>query len=346
MIGVVIILGVCLLLFALITDYNPDAYTRLSVTGSSLILQAKQDREYSLLTFNIGYCGLDASQDLFIDGGGRVYPFDKEEVETNLQSLSAGIAGENPDFLFLQEVDVKSRRSYGVDQRNALSGLLEGRVYSFALNYKVPFVPVPLTSPMGSVESGLLSLSAVGIKESGRYSFEGEEPFPMRLFDPDWCFLVTRIAVEGGGELVLINAQLSAYDEDGTVRASQLAQIKKFIAHEADQGHYVILGGSWNHELPGTNFRDFNALAERPAWCADLPADFTPEGFHWAVDPSAPTCRDNKTPYEKGENFVVATDGFLLSDNVELVAVKTQDLDFQHADHNPVRLTFSLKQAL
>jgi len=47
-------------------------------------------------------------------------------------------------------------------------------------------------------------------------------------------------------------------------------------------------------------------------------------------------------PYD-GTNDRWVMDGFIYSDNVEVVYCQTLDLDFAYSDHNPVVLTFSLK---
>lgn len=343
-VGVVVLLFVCMLLFAVVTDFRPEDRMRLEVSGASGLQTVRAGQEYSLMTFNIGYCGLDATQDFFMDGGTRARAGSAEDVSRNLTAVSHEMEEQNPDFLFLQEVDVNSVRSYGINQVEPLKALLPDRVASFALNFKVPFVPLPLTAPMGGVESGMLTLSAAAVLQSDRYAFDGEEPFPKRLFDLDRCFVVTRVSVEGKNELVLINAHFSAYDEGGLVREKQLAQISQFIQNEAALGHYVILGGDWNHQLPGTDYRAFGYDGPMPDWCMTLPEDFTPDGFHWAVDNSSPSCRGIDKPYDGPGNFAVVIDGFLLSDNIDITSVSTQDLAFAHSDHNPVVLRFSLQQ--
>jgi hypothetical protein len=56
---------------------------------------------------------------------------------------------------------------------------------------------------------------------------------------------------------------------------------------------------------------------------------------------SAATCRDAGRPYD-GTNDRWVMDGFIYSDNVEVVYCQTLDLDFAYSDHNPVVLTFRL----
>ena len=343
--GIIILLCVCLLLFAVITEYRPDAVTRLTVTASADRQNVRSGQAYSLLTFNIGWCGMDATQDTWLEGGLRAGADSQEAVENNLRAISDEIQKRAPDFVFLQEVDVNSRRSFSVNQQEALQNLLSDHTASFALDYKAPFVPLPLLTPTGRVESGLLSLSSVAVHESARYSFDGEQPFPMRLIQPSYCFLVTRLATDNGGELVLINTRFAPPNADASIRALQLAQMKAFLETEAQAGHYVIAGGDWYGQLPGTDYRIFGYGPDSPDWCEDMPADFTPEGYRWAVYPELPSRRSCDMPYAKGRMITGVSDGFLVSDNIEIRSVLTMDLDFRNAAHNPVLLVFILPTA-
>ena len=45
--------------------------------------------------------------------------------------------------------------------------------------------------------------------------------------------------------------------------------------------------------------------------------------------------------YEKGVNYTVTVDGFIISDNVQAASLVV-DNDFAWSDHQPVRMTFVL----
>ena len=40
---------------------------------------------------------------------------------------------------------------------------------------------------------------------------------------------------------------------------------------------------------------------------------------------------------------MLSIDGFIVSDNIEVMSCKTENLHFAYSDHNPVRLEFKLK---
>ena len=59
-----------------------------------------------------------------------------------------------------------------------------------------------------------------------------------------------------------------------------------------------------------------------------------------------PSCRLLNQPYNPADvenTQYYAIDGFILSPNVELVAVEGVDLGFADSDHNPVLLSVKLK---
>jgi endonuclease/exonuclease/phosphatase family metal-dependent hydrolase len=207
----------------------------------------------------------------------------------------------------------------------------------------VAWVPVPLLRPMGAITSGLLTLSRYRLGAAVRYRYPGSEAWPRQLAELDRCFLQTRLPLAGGGSLVLINSHLSVFDRGGRIRRLQLAFLRRHVISAYRRGDHVIVAGDWNHGLPGSDAAAFAAAMGPPSWYVTLPEDFTPAGFAWAVDRRLPTVRSNGTPYRRGVNFVAVIDGFLVSPNVEIVAVGGRDLGFRHSDHNPVAATFILR---
>ena len=67
---------------------------------------------------------------------------------------------------------------------------------SFAINYKVLWVPVTHSKPHGSSLAGLASFQNSLPIKSTRYSLPGKESWPKQLADLDRCILVNRVPVE------------------------------------------------------------------------------------------------------------------------------------------------------
>ncbi len=329
-----IIIFVGFLLYIMITDYKPDDEIPIDINNNQT-QQIKLNDTYTATTFNIGYCGLDKGQDFFKDGGTSSRSSSEEQTIINLENIIKFLQQQSSDFYLIQEIDVKASRSYNVNELKALEEGLPEYTSAFAINYKVPWVPVPVTNPMGHVEGGIDTFSKYQLDSSTRYQFPGEDVWPDRLFLLDRCMTENIIELDNGKQLIINNLHLSAFD-NGTVRAQQVAFVKEYMTKEYEKGNYVIIGGDWNHFLV-KNEDDVDN------WVQELPADFLPEGWQWAVDESIPTVRANGTSYVEGETYTTIIDGFLVSPNVEIVDVYGHNLYFENSDHNPQTMEFRLK---
>ena len=323
-----------------ITEYRPESMEEVPISGSSTG-KAAIGQELNIVTWNIGYCGLGKDSDFLMDGGKQVQPLDREYVESCLDGIKSFLNGTNADLFLLQEVDIDSRRSYGINEAEEL----DMGVSAHALNFSCRFVPYPL--PMiGRVSSGLMTTSSsLELISAERISLPCPFSWPVSMANLKRCLLVTRIPVEGSDkELVIINLHLEAYD-DGEGKLAQTEQLKKYIEQEYKKGNYVIAGGDFNQSFP-------NGLAVYPnthgeLWMpSTLDESLLPEGCSFAYDTDTPTCRLLNQSYnpddaEYTQYYVI--DGFILSPNVELAAVETIDLAFEYSDHNPVSIRVILK---
>ena len=346
------VIGICLLclillfvgyiIFMMATDYKPNEKISINIEDNQS-KKVSTNKPLTLTTFNIGYCGMDKNEDFFMDGGTMSRCISKEQTLTNMHGIGNEIKKLNSDFLFLQEVDKKATRSYKVNEFDYLKDTFKDYGFTFAINYKVPWVPVPITKPHGQVLAGLTSMSKFNINSSERYSLPGQESFPRQLVELDRCILVNKIPVENNKNLILINAHLSAYDKGGTIRRQQIEFLSKVLEEEYSKGNYVIVGGDWNQQIPGTDAFKFKTTESRPDWLQDVPNTFNPKGFKWAFDENTPSCRTVATPYVKDKNLTAIIDAFMVSDNVEVISTKGTNMEFEYSDHNPVTLTFKLK---
>jgi len=328
-------------------EYKPA--DRESVTvAPSLSLKPARFQPIELYSWNIGYASLGAKEDFFMDGGKGVRPLKARSVAENLNAIQTFLAGVAPDIIFLQEIDVSSKRSYEMNQVRYLSQRWKGSS-AFALNFKCPFVPVPFPDFIGKVESGILILNSYGSSSAERISLPSPFSWPERIAQLKRCLLVERIPIQGdgsvnGAELVLVNFHLEAFDSGGAGRIAQTRVLAEFLKAEYEKGNYCVAGGDFNQVFPA--LKDVFPIQQNEFFTPGIVDDsLFGEGWTLAADPSSPSCRSLDKPYGGNrENFqFYIIDGFILSPNVELIAVQTQDLDFQNSDHNPVKLTFSLK---
>lgn len=325
--------------YATVADYKPAPVMRLYKNKTAAAVPA--DRELNLMIWNIGYAGLSKDMDFFYDGGTRVRPL-KKVVQENLTAIESFLSRQTQvDFILLQEVDQKSKRSYAINEVSSISERFPGFHSSFGKNYDVFFVPLPVTDPLGSVKSGLQTLGRFEPFSVKRYSFPGNYKWPKGLFMLDRCFLVSRYRLKNNPKtLLVINTHNSAYD-DGTLRAGQMRYLKKFLAKEYDLGNFVIIGGDWN-QCPPLFVPKFEKNKMDNQNRMDIEPDFL-TGWQWAYDDTVPTNRRLSAPYDETASLTTVIDFFLVSPNIEIRKVRTVHLDFEHTDHQPVFLQIRLK---
>ncbi|MDR0726229.1 MAG: hypothetical protein LBF59_09535 [Prevotellaceae bacterium] len=333
------VLSACILFFLMIilTDYKPDKATVLTNMPEAAALHLDT---IEILTWNTGYAGLDSAMDFFYDGGSKTRTC-KTAALQNLAAITSFIADNSADFIFLQEVDRASTRSYKIDMLSRISDKKPSYLSFYGINYNVFFVPVPLVSPMGKVESGILTLSRYVPSQSVRYSYPMRQSFPKSLFLLDRCFVMCRYPLDNGKQLVLINTHNSAFDDEGEQRREEMLALKDFIISEYERGNYVIAGGDWNQIPPLENAKAYIDISTEYFAPLRIPDNFMPPQWKWISD-GKPTNRFLDVPYVKGKTKETLLDFFLISPNVKLIRTERIDKNYQHSDHNPVVGIFAL----
>ncbi len=337
---IILVLGFAgIIIYALISDYEPGETE--TVFNSDNPGRLSDTAQISLMTWNIGYCGLDKAMDFFYDGGTKVAT-PKENCLENLAAVKKFLSdNDSIDFFLIQEIDRDSKRSYNIDEYDALGKVHAEYFPFFAKNYDVFFVPVPPLNPMGKVLSGLATYSRYQPSSSVRYQFPGEYGFPMQLFMLDRCFLVNRYPLENGKELLVINTHNEAFDP-GEIRKAQMAYLRELLLSEYGKGNYVIAGGDWNQSPP--DFKPEFAGNQVNTDQMMMASDFLPAGWQWIYDNRNPSNRTVIAAYDPFTTTTTAIDLFLLSPNIKEISVGCINLNFENSDHNPVRMKIRLKE--
>ena len=326
-------------------EYKPGKLETLSVETNSTS-EVALDTSYKALTFNIGYASLGIDEDFVMDGGKKGRTDSKSVMQGYLEGIT-GILSDNPsDFYLLQEVDLKSRRSYYVNQVAEIKTTL-GDTYSetFAYNFKAQFVPFPVsfTDYIGYVESGLQTLSKFDIDEAVRHQFPGSFSWPLRIANLKRAMVVHELPINGSDKsLMVVNLHMSAYDGDGTLRLQEMAYLKTFLDEQKTLGNYVIVGGDFNQTFPDA--KDIYPPIQ-DIWIAyDMEDDFLPLGYDFQIDLNHPSCRLLDKPYDPTalDTQYYIIDGFIVSDNITVESVVNLNHGFLYSDHNPVQLSFKL----
>lgn len=329
-------------LFLTFREYKPAPVVSLSVPkkmhGDRMI--EKEDR-ISIVTFNTGYAGLDASADFFMDGGKGVNPSGAGVIDENLHGIVDILEDLDADVYFLQEVDRGSRRSFYIDEMDFYTDSL-GMPGIYAPNFRADFVPYPMP-PIGKVESGLVTITSNDVNSASRLALPESFSWPVKTCNLKRCILELRLPIKGTDkELVLMNFHLEAYD-DGEGKIAQINVLKEKLSEEYYKGNYVIAGGDFNQTVEGI---DKYPIVDEENWVPGVMNDSDlPEHFEFAVSDNEPTCRSLAAPYSGNyqDTQVWVIDGFIVSDNIKIKKLETQATDFEYSDHQPVYMEFTFK---
>ena len=352
-------------------SYNRIGNQKLDVQRHSSLTEVNVGDTYKALTYNIGFGAYSQDYTFFLDTG---YDRDgnetcghwskarsKDEVLYNTNGAISLAESTGSDFIFFQEVDTNSTRSYHVNQYDKIVDKFNSFDNVFAKNFHSAYLPYPLYDMHGKVNAGLTTISKYQIQNAERKQYTISDSLS-KLFDLDRCFSVSEINVNNGKKLYIVNSHMSAYDKGGEIRTKQVAELNKFLQEKKDSNDYVVVGGDWNHDLltynPEFSYTEenipFDVGKKVPDWVSyyfdkDGKSPLV-DGYKVVASDNYPTCRNNDIEYQPGESFVCVVDGFIVSENIQVVSHanvqspkgKKGVQGFAYADHDPAQLEFKL----
>ena len=223
--GIIVLIVLVLLLAYII--YLFASYHRIPDNQPLQVEQTKEsissgdtlttEKEYSALTYNIGFGAYTPDFSFFMDGGKSSWAKSKESVKKTVQSAGELVASKDPDFALIEEVDLNSTRSYHVDEYSILKETIPSYNTVFAQNYDSAFLFYPLNQPHGKSRSGLALFSKYPVTDSLRRSFPVSTSFS-KFFDLDRCYSISRVPTDNGKELVIFLLHMSAYGNSDAIR--------------------------------------------------------------------------------------------------------------------------------
>jgi len=327
--SVIIVPILFIFLFLTFTEYKPDEIE------TSKIYRKTKDKDWgSLITvtsYNIGYCGMDKSQRRTAKDIKLSTHFKREHSFDNLISITNTIKEIDSDFYLLQQVDHDSARSSKMNQMEHLTSDLTTFNASFTYNYKSKYVPFPFNSPVGSVNSGLLTLSKFRTITSKRFRLSNNSKYPLSIFSQKNCLMINEYDLPRKKKLYMINVHLSELNHDLDILNKQFEELFEYITHLYDgKKNYIVVGGDFNFLL---NKKDDQG--EENQKYSKFPEYLYESSFKPVFDLSNHSMKDI-------DGLEHTIDGFLVSQNVKVQSCKTYDENFEHSNHNPVTLTFKL----
>lgn len=325
-----------------VTDYAPKEKEKIESQRNGC-LEKSTDSVFTILSWNIGYCGLGKEMDFFYDGGTNVRP-PKENFQKYLNGVLNRLSGfDTVDIILLQEVDTNAKRSYYTNEYTLIKEFMPLFSFSFAKNYDVRFVPLPVLNPMGSVISGMITLSKIKPREAIRYPYYANYSWPMNVMMLDRCLIYTKFKIPGDKYLIIMNTHNSAFDDAAELREMEGYILKSIMLDEYAKGNYVVAGGDWNRNPPLFDGRKFNDKNISYTVVPAIDTSFLPKGWQWVFDPTLPSNRNVNIAYEKGKTKTTIIDYFAVSPNLEVIENKTLADDFEFSDHQPIFIRVKMK---
>lgn len=321
------------------------------------------EKNYSALTYNIGFGAYTPDFSFFMDGGKSSWAKSKDSVKETIKGAGELVASKDPDFALVQEIDLDATRSYHVNEYSILKENIPAYNCVFAQNYDSAFLFYPFTQPHGKSKAGLALFSKYPITGSLRRSFPISTSFT-KFFDLDRCYSISRVPVDNGKELVIFELHMSAYGNSDAIREGQIRMLSEDMQKEYEAGNYVICGGDFNHDLKAVDTQlkasdaDNNTQtgsedsAEPESWAYPFPRSELPEHFSFCLDQLSEdeknnlwnSARNADMEYVPGETYTVTLDGFIISDNVECTKYENVNTGYSYSDHDPVYMEFQLKK--
>ena len=100
-------------------------------------------------------------------------------------------------------------------------------------------------------------------------------------------------------------------------------------------------------DLLGDSASIFGVSGANFSWANPFPTEVLPYGITLVApyDPAnpIPTCRNADSPWDPETNFQITIDGFLVSENIEVISCEVTDQQFAYSDHQMVQLEFKLE---
>ena len=232
---VVVLIGYIIYLYASYhrIEDNKKLKVESRIEQSKASEKLSTGKEYSALTYNIGFGAYTPDFSFFMDGGKSSWAKSKKSVISTVNGAGKLVKSYDPDFVLIEEVDLNSTRSYHVNEYSLLKNVMKDYDCVFAQNYDSAFLFYPFTQPHGSSKSGLALFSKYSITDSLRRSFPVSTSFS-KFFDLDRCYSISRVPVDNGKEFVIFELHMSAYgnsDESETSIGCRIRGIKDGKEH-------------------------------------------------------------------------------------------------------------------
>ncbi len=335
--------------FVYFASWHPSDIQRERVYNLPDAPVLKSGQTIKIMTWNVQFMAGNKDNDFFFEGGPDNWP-DKETLHHVIEEVARVIINENPDIVFLQELDEGAKRTYNEDQLKKLLKLLPAEFgnHVSAFYWKASFVPLPAI--WGSVGMKITTISKYKIDEGIRHSLSPitNSNIIVRQFSPRRCMLEAVFSLNNGKKLHAVNTHLSAFAQGSNTMEIQISQVDELLSSLEAENIPAYIGGDFNLIPPGKTYRlldekgkkyfnpngsEIEPLIEKYRMIPTVEELNGPERTKWLTNMAA--YREEKIPdktidyffftsgIEVGEHYVRSEDTIPISDHLPLIAFIT-----------------------
>ncbi|PZO11507.1 MAG: metal-dependent hydrolase [Leptolyngbya foveolarum] len=294
------------------------------------------DQGYTIVSYNIGYLSGLANN--------TTEKLERSFYDQNQQRAIAAIKSVNPDIVAFQEIDFGSKRSYGVNQVEAIARATQlyngATVTSWDKNY-VPFPYWPPAAHFGKMLSGqaILTHPWFSIQENRRFVLEqvADKPFFYKAFYLDRLAQVTQVTLIDQ-PVIVINVHLEAFEEQ--TRVNQTKFVRELAEDYAKTYPVIVVG-------------DFNSALNRPTFVSAEGDTYEETQFSIKEMLASEQLAPAVPPSEwNGKNVTFLADKpeykldymFYTPSTIEVLETSVVTAAGESSDHLPIAMRFRLKE--
>ncbi len=237
--------------------------------SASLSNQPAEAPFLRIMTWNIRFAA--ARLPWFGDSCGDRVILSEQEVLQHLQRLADLINAVQPDILFIQEVDIQSKRTAYIDQVQWLLDHTGLNYAAYASAWKARYIP---SDGLGPMDMGNAVLSRFPFDEATRLqlSLRGDQDALTQYFYLQRNILKTKITLPGDKTIFAVNTHLAAFSTDDTKRR-QVDEVIKALLKIDQAGELFVLGADFNLLPPGSDSTDYCMEDKCPGESFHQPGD-------------------------------------------------------------------------
>ncbi|MFN8442038.1 MAG: endonuclease/exonuclease/phosphatase family protein [Caldilineaceae bacterium] len=272
LVGLMILILVTVALFWFAT-YHPAKLQNEAVTCPQNTPTLRSGQSIKVMTWNVQFMA-GKNYTFWFDVPNNDGPDERptaEDVTATVQEVARVIRAEDPDILYLQEVDKGALRT---DYRDELSELLtlipDYPCYAQTYYWKDAYVPHPRIH--GSTGLTLVTLSKYKIENATRYQLAlPPADLLTQQFSAKRAILDARMPVNGAADFHALNTHLDAFAQGNNTMELQVQEVDALLSELEESSNAWVIGGDYNllppddasrQRLPATHQSYYNPQPE------------------------------------------------------------------------------------